>query len=66
MNMSDRTIRALKDLGLSLPDQSNIELCILDQRGQRACHKFRVVGGVVHHSESHSHDFVTGGTGPLP
>lgn len=66
MNMSARTIRALKDLGQSLPDHSNIELCVLDRRGQRECHKFRVVDGVVHHSESHSHDFVTVGTGPLP
>jgi len=65
MNMSKKTMKILLELGETLPDYSNIELCLLGEGGKRVCHKFGVLGGVVHHHESHSADFVKAGMGPL-
>lgn len=66
MNISRKTMKVLNNLGATLPDYSNIELCLMDENGRRVCHKFGVLDGVVHHHESHSAEFVRAGTGPLP
>ena len=80
VDIKRKTVDALVSLGLTLPDNSSIELCVVSDAGRPVCHRFSVRGGAVHHSESHSHDFVQsgqgnlssvslespGGTGPLP
>ena len=66
MDISEKTMKGLRVLGATLPDNSNIELCLFDSRGRRVCHRFGVVNGVVHHHESHSSDSVLPGTGSLP
>jgi hypothetical protein len=65
MDISRKTRKGLRELGETLPDNSNIELCLVDKAGRRVCHRFSVHKGVVHHHESHSADFVRAGTGPL-
>jgi len=65
MELLESTKRALNRLAETLPDQSNIELCMSDSAGRRACHRFMVISGVVHHSGSHSDDTVISGTGPV-
>lgn len=65
MDVSKETMKVLRDLGETLPDNSNIELCLAGANGRRVCHRFGVVNGVLHHFESHSADFVKSGTGPL-
>ena len=66
MNMSPETLRALRELGKTLPTNSSVDVCVLDERGRGVCHKFRVVDGVMHHGGSHSHEFVLSGQGELP
>ena len=65
MDISRKTARELSRLGETLPENSNIELCLVDEAGRRVCHRFSVHDGVVHHQESHSADFVRSGKGPL-
>jgi len=65
MKIEQKTADALRVLGRTLPDHSSIELCLMTEAGRPVCHRFSVRGGVVHHSGSHSDDFVRGGEGPL-
>ena len=65
MNISKRTMKGLRLLGKTLPDHSNIELCLRDEGGRSVCHRFSVFKGVVHHNESHSANFVKAGMGPI-
>jgi len=66
MIMGHETLKALRDLGKTLPTNSSVDLCVRDERGRGVCHKFRVVDGVMHHGGSHSHEFVLSGQGELP
>jgi hypothetical protein len=65
MKIPAKTMSELRALGATLPEYSSIELCLPGEGGKRVCHRFGVVGGVLHHHESHSADFVTAGKGPL-
>lgn len=65
MNVGHDTLRALRELGKTLPTNSSVEMCVRDERGRGVCHKFRVVDGVMHHGGSHSHEFVLSGKGAL-
>lgn len=65
MDVSGKTMKVLQDLGATLPDYSNIELCLAGKNGRRVCHRYGVLKGVLHHYESHSADFVKAGTGPI-
>ena len=65
MELPKSTIQALKTLGRTLPSHSHIEICTREKDERNVCHRFTVTEGVVHHSGSHSADFVKHASGKL-
>ncbi len=65
MKLERGTVDALKELGRNLPENSSLQLCVPGKDGGHVCHRFRVAGGRIHHSESHSDKDVLAGSGPL-
>jgi hypothetical protein len=65
MKLERDAIDALKELGRKLPENSSLQLCVPGSGSGHVCHRFRVSGGCIHHSESHSDKDVLAGSGPL-
>jgi hypothetical protein len=65
MKLEREAIEALKELGRKLPENTSLKLCVPGDGGVHVCHRFRIAGGRIHHSESHSDTDVLAGSGPL-
>jgi len=65
MKIEGQLLGALQELGRSLPEHTSLQMCVPEGDGSHVCHSFRVSGGRIHHSGSHSDEFVESGSGAL-